>query len=224
MNSLFQAFANAADGVLIINQEQNIIYWNRAAEDILGYTHNDVAGLACYQILKGCDNQGQLVCHKYCRMAITAFNGGNVTNYDILVHTKSGNVRWINISTFTLPADEVKGGPELVHLFRDATIRKQKEQFVNHVLAAVKNLSKEASLQAVASIAADSWATDLTNREREVLSLLAQGLNTNEIARSLSISSSTVRNHIRNILQKLHVHNRLEAVVFALKHGLVTKE
>jgi len=66
--------------------------------------------------------------------------------------------------------------------------------------------------------------TDLTDREREVLSLLAQGLSTNEIARSLSITSSTVRNHIRNILQKLHVHNRLEAVVYVLKQGLLTKE
>ena len=54
--------------------------------------------------------------------------------------------------------------------------------------------------------------------------LLAQGLSTNEIARSLSITSSTVRNHIRNILQKLHVHNRLEAVVYALKQGLLAKE
>ena len=224
MNGLFRAFANAADGVLVINQEQDIIYWNRAAEDILGYTRNDVTGLPCYQILQGCDNQGQLVCHKHCRLALLAFSGGAVTSYDILVRTKSGNVRWINISTFTLPADEVKDGSEFVHLFRDITIRKQKEQFVNHVLAAVKNLSNEVSLQAVASVAANSWATDLTNREREVLSLLSQGLNTDDIARSLSISSSTVRNHIRNILQKLHVHNRLEAVVFALKHGLVAKE
>ncbi len=66
--------------------------------------------------------------------------------------------------------------------------------------------------------------TDLTDREGEVLSLLVQGLSTNDIARSLSITSSTVRNHIRNILQKLHVHNRLEAVINASKHGLIGKE
>jgi DNA-binding NarL/FixJ family response regulator len=64
-------------------------------------------------------------------------------------------------------------------------------------------------------------AQELTDREREVLSLLAQGLNTPDIAQSLSISSSTVRNHVQNILHKLQVHSRLEAVAYALKHGLV---
>lgn len=73
-------------------------------------------------------------------------------------------------------------------------------------------------------LSVESRTTDLTDREREVLSLLAQGLSTNDIARSLSITSSTVRNHIRNILQKLHVHNWLEAVVYAFKQGLVDKE
>ncbi len=64
-------------------------------------------------------------------------------------------------------------------------------------------------------------AQDLTDREREVLSLLAQGLSTRDIAQTLSISPSTARNHIQNILHKLNVHSRLEAVAYAFEHGLV---
>jgi RNA polymerase sigma factor (sigma-70 family) len=61
----------------------------------------------------------------------------------------------------------------------------------------------------------------LTAREREVLTLLVRGLKTQEIAEDLSISQHTARNHIQRILQKLQVHSRLEAVTYALKHGLL---
>jgi DNA-binding NarL/FixJ family response regulator len=70
-------------------------------------------------------------------------------------------------------------------------------------------------------VSATSPAPDLTDREREVLSLLAQGHNTRGIATALPISPSTARNHIQNILHKLHVHSRLEAVAYAFEHGLV---
>ena len=68
-----------------------------------------------------------------------------------------------------------------------------------------------------------SLAELLTEREREVLALLAHGLSTRAIARSLSISSATVRNHVQSILNKLQVHSRLEAVTYALDHNLVPK-
>jgi len=224
MNSLFQAFSKAADGVLIINQDQDIIYWNRAAQDILGYTHNEVAGLSCYQILKGCNNQGQLVCHKYCRVAMTALNGGTVTNYDSCIRTKLGDVRWVNISTFILPTNGAKVGSALVHLFRDVTTKKQNEQFVEQVLAAAKQLGSRELSEVVPSNSVKQYHTNLTDREHEVLTLLAQGFSTKDIAQSLSISPATTRNHIRNILQKFQVHSRLEAVVYALEQKLITKD
>jgi PAS domain S-box-containing protein len=224
MNSLFQAFAKTGDGVLIINQDQDIIYWNRAAEDILGYKHNEVAGLSCYQILKGCNNQGQLVCHKYCRVATTAFSGGTVTNYDSCIRTKLGDVRWINVSTFTLPTNGTKVDSVLVHLFRDVTTKKQNEQFVDQVLSAAKQLGSRELSQAVPSESIKQHHANLTDREREVLTLLVQGFSTHDIAQSLSISPATTRNHIRNILQKFQVHSRLEAVVYALEQKLITKD
>ena len=64
----------------------------------------------------------------------------------------------------------------------------------------------------------------LTDREMEVLKLVAQGLNNRDIAKKLYISENTVKNHIRNILEKLHLHSRMEAVVYAVREKLLDLE
>lgn len=61
----------------------------------------------------------------------------------------------------------------------------------------------------------------LTERELEVLKLVARGLNNRDIARELFISENTVKNHIRNILEKLQLHSRMEAVVYAVREKLL---
>jgi DNA-binding NarL/FixJ family response regulator len=62
----------------------------------------------------------------------------------------------------------------------------------------------------------------LTEREREVLELMVQGVTTNrKLAKRLGRSENTVKFHVRNILDKLHLHNRAQVVGFALRHGIV---
>jgi two-component system NarL family response regulator len=61
----------------------------------------------------------------------------------------------------------------------------------------------------------------LTDRELQVLKLVAKGLNNKDIGDSLFISENTVKNHVRNILEKLHLHSRMEAVVYAVKEKLL---
>lgn len=61
----------------------------------------------------------------------------------------------------------------------------------------------------------------LTRREKEVLSLVAEGLGNKQVAQILCISENTVRNHLRNILEKLHLQNRVEAATYAIRAGLV---
>jgi DNA-binding NarL/FixJ family response regulator len=63
---------------------------------------------------------------------------------------------------------------------------------------------------------------ELTDREREVLQLLAEGVRNDDIAQRLFISPQTVQTHVRNVLAKLGVHSKLEAVAFAVKHGAIT--
>jgi two-component system NarL family response regulator len=61
----------------------------------------------------------------------------------------------------------------------------------------------------------------LTARELEVLKLVARGLSNRQVAEKLFISENTVKNHVRNILEKLHLHSRMEAVMYAVRQRLL---
>ena len=64
-------------------------------------------------------------------------------------------------------------------------------------------------------------APKLTEREMEVLRLVARGMNNRDIAKELFISENTVKNHVRNILEKLQIHSRMEAVMIAVREKLI---
>ena len=64
----------------------------------------------------------------------------------------------------------------------------------------------------------------LTERELDVLRLVAQGITNREIAEQLFIAENTVKNHVRNILEKLHLHSRMEAVLYAVREKLFELE
>jgi two-component system nitrate/nitrite response regulator NarL len=87
------------------------------------------------------------------------------------------------------------------------------EELVEHLRLAGQ--SREEEREARASI------EQLTRREREVLLALARGLSNKQIAEQLHMSVDTERTHMMNILNKLGVHSRLQALLFAVRHGLV---
>ncbi|HIN25564.1 MAG TPA: response regulator transcription factor, partial [Dehalococcoidia bacterium] len=64
--------------------------------------------------------------------------------------------------------------------------------------------------------------TPLTEREVEVLKLVAQGLSNHEIGETLVIADRTVSKHVSSIIEKLHVSNRTQVALYALKEGLAT--
>ena len=72
--------------------------------------------------------------------------------------------------------------------------------------------------------AATESAEDLTDRESEVLRMVADGATNKEIAARLHLAESTANYHMRNILAKLHVKNRAEATAYAIQKGLIRRE
>lgn len=68
---------------------------------------------------------------------------------------------------------------------------------------------------------ADMSNNKLSEREKEVLQLVSQGLGNRDIGKTLYISESTVKNHLRNILDKLHLQNRMQLIAFAYRNGLI---
>jgi len=87
-------------------------------------------------------------------------------------------------------------------------------------LMAAKILREFSSL-AQAQSEAIGPANNITPREMEVLQLVVKGKTNKEIADSLCLTESTVKNHLRNILAKLHLKNRVQAAAYAIREGLV---
>jgi len=218
VSRLFEALRNAADGAFVIDEDLRIIFWNKAAEAMLGFDSNDVIGRPCYHLLNGYDDGRQLICNARCQVLKLAMKAKPVPNYDIHVKTKQGDNCWLNMSIFTYKMNETNGKKVIVHLFHDLINQEFDDKVLDRL---VKVINRYHDIRYKNGGGSESYKNTLTSREREVLTLLAEGYGTQDIAQTISVSTSTVRNHIQHVLQKLQVHTRLEAVALASKHNLI---
>lgn len=218
MHELSEALESAADGAFIVNEDLQIVHANRRSRELLGIRIDGGPKPYCYQALQGRDDQEQLICRQYCQVARMVNSGSPVPNFDLRVSTGSDGDRWINMSVFRHRSDD--DGSYTVHLFRDITQAKLEAQLVENLVDVARRYH---NIETTSVTPRDSVnrVDGLTPREREVLHLLARGDSTKEIAAGLSIAVSTSRNHIQNILEKLDVHSRVEAVVLAINTGLI---
>lgn len=221
METIVAALDRAAEGAFLIDNNQRIIYWNRAAQEMLGYAPAEVLGRSCYDIVQGRDDHDHTWCRGNCYVTAKARSGQPVETFNTCAVAKSGELRWINISILALQTPGEDEAPTILHLFRDASELKRREQFARQVLHLVEGFQDHQD-SGQAATRHNLLADKLTLRELEVLQLLTQGYSTDQIAQALSISRSTTRNHIQNIYQKLQVHTRVQAVAYAFEHGLIS--
>jgi PAS domain S-box-containing protein len=209
---------STADAVFAVDQDLRIIFWNEAAEALLGYKAVEMLGNYCYELI-GCRNvAGQLACHGNCLESLRSNRQEMAPTHDFLFRTKHGREVWLSVSTILVPSRR-RELTVLVHLFRDISRQKEVEQFIGQLVSHAAKLSDSPVAVTPASPPA-APPPPLTGREREVLRLMAAGASTKAIAEKLFISPATARNHIHSILTKLEVHSRLEAVTVALRLGL----
>jgi len=218
VNPLFEALRDAGDGAFVTDENLRIEYWNESAEELLDFHRGDVVNQFCYRILQGYNEERRLICKAHCQVAASVLEAEPVSNYDIRVRTKQRDWRWINMSVFPYRVGENGDEKVIVHLFRDVDQKKDDEKFFRHLVEAARRYH---DIQPESEDKIETSLDLLTPREREVLALLAEGHGTRDIGQLLSISPNTVRNHVQNILRKLQVHTRLEAVTYAIRHGLI---
>lgn len=220
MGRIFEFIANSTDGVFAVDRRQAIVLWNQGANRILGFSSGEILGASCYEILRGLDTEWCAVCRRDCDAITSARRLELTPTTDIAARTKQGSEVWLNLSTVVAPSRRQELSV-LIHLFRDVTrqyeLLRAGREFADVVSGQAAELPREARKPS----ATLGPCIDLTLREREILRHLMTGSSTHAIAGRLSISTRTVRNHVNNVLAKLGVHSRLEAVTYSIQNGLI---
>lgn len=223
------ALYNTADGLFITDENQRILRWNAGAERLLGYTETEALNHQCFQIISGQTAVDGAFCNPRCSIHIAGIKGTPQENFDLQVRKNTGSEVWLNITVLSNKDHEK---PYITHILRDVTQEKRKmlalEKFLNeikplgHELPELFNQTHWNTPSSSFEIpAANAASMLLSNREIEVLTLMAEGLNTQALAHKLNISPFTARNHIQNILVKLNLHSKAQAVSYAFKKGIL---
>lgn len=206
------AEARTGDAVFVVAPDYQIVYWDEEAEFLTGYAAEEMIGRRCYEVVLGEREGEEPFCGYGCSVMRLAQVGRPVSNYDMKVSTPSRKKRWVNVSVLSIDSDE---GPYLVHLLRDSQKTHEILEMAQGLIQLTKKDRKSAPL---------SGRTDLptlTPRQLEVLEMLSEGKSAREIGRQLYLSETTVRNHIRALLQALGAHSQLEALARARDMGIL---
>ena len=202
---LDEALARSPEGALAVGRDGRIVAWNRAAEAITGYPAAQAIGRTCSDLFAQDARKG--VCDPGC--PLTALGAETLKTVDVPTRTRAGRRIWLNMTAVAVPLDGADA--VAVHLLRDVTATRE-------LLALMQQGRGQ---QDDSGAAAPAGHVTLTRRELQVLSLVGQGLGTAAAAERLDISPMTIRNHVQNILGKLGVHSRLQAVAYAMRHQLL---
>jgi DNA-binding CsgD family transcriptional regulator len=211
---LFKSLALSPDPVFITDRHNRIVFWNRSAERILGYTAEDVTGASCAGALEGCDVYGNRYCSESCPVTQMAVRSETVRHFDLTLRGKGGHPVTVDVSILNFVVRQ----PDvfyLAHVLQPS----QRTESAPRITEAGEGPPRSALVSVQAS--PDMRARKLTVREVEVLGMLAAGHPTAEIGLRLHISTLTARNHVQNILDKLEVHSKAEAVAFAFQKRLL---
>jgi PAS domain S-box-containing protein len=186
---------NSADGIMIMNEDLDVIYENPASARILGYEPGKMAGRDPLKIVHADDMEklGK-------GFADLLKNPGGTARQTARVKHRDGTWRLIEAVGVNLVHNPAVKG--IVMNFRDITDRGREEE----------ERSRNTAVLATAR------RCGLTKSEEEVLALMVEGKSNLQIGEQLVTSGSTVKFHVGNILSKLGVTNRIEAVALVLRH------
>jgi PAS domain S-box-containing protein len=212
---LFALLEQTADAAYTVTEQGEICSWNRAAERMFGYPEAEVLGRHIEEVLDAFDSLGTEPFVGGAETAVRDTEKSGIPHFDLDVRTRSGARLWINVSTIVFD-NRRTGRRLLVRLARDitptrlnATLFDRMLELAQQIVALPNDVSQQAPVET------------LTNHERRILKLFAEGNNSASIARKLNISAQTLRNHLHRINRKLRTHSRLEAVTHAQRRGLI---
>jgi len=198
-----RTLSSTSEPAYAVNQDGLIVAWNKSAETAFGYTATQAVGRKCWDLLAGQDVFDNRYCCQGCPIREMAFCHEPIKGSTLTMKTAMQERRKYDICM--LLVCDSNGTELLVHLC--------------HPARDAADARPGAALAGRTPVRSGRRA--LTPREVEVLALLADGLETREIASELCISVATSRNHLQHVLRKLRAHSRVAAIARGRKLGLV---
>lgn len=195
MSEFSEIFSRTPDAVFAIDDTRRIVYRNQAFDDMFRRAAAESLGRKCHDVVCGRTLEGKNFCDPDCPVGKSLLKGQPVENFDLAVPGDDGQSQWLSVGA--IPAS--KTFKKTVAIFTLRPIR---------VSGIPLHPDRDNRLDPDGA---------LTRRERQILDLLAQGLNARTLAGQLHIKYVTARNHIQHIYEKLGVHNRAEAVSYAFR-------
>jgi len=186
------------DPAFAVDRNGVVVLWNEASEQVFGYPEEDALGKKCWELLCGHDINGNRYCFENCPLIEMAFLHEPVHSFKSSFDTSSHQQKKFSVSCLTVfdqPGDEM----------------------LLHICHPERPMQDEVTRESLPRTRPES----LSQREIEVLALLAAGVATDEVAQHLSISTRTVRTHIQHLMYKLQVHNRRDAIAEGRRLGLI---
>jgi DNA-binding CsgD family transcriptional regulator len=217
-----------------VNGSHQIVAWNDGAERLLGLRAEQVIGMRCYEALSTSAGSLCTDCDFRCspsgaprHTAQAVDDRASVAVARAFVTILDSEQRRVHVTT--LAAHTRAGQLRLVHLLHDAPdepaaradAAPARSIFAPHDPLAAQSVPIAPLTESAESSGKQRRPTMLTQRELEVLRLLGAGHSTDDIARELSITRVTARNHVNKVLDKLGVNSRLQAVVIASQLQLI---
>ena len=204
-------FGSSAEAIIAVDDRGTVISWNDAATKLLGRSAAEAIGRPCHEVMQGISPSGRHLCGPDCPVQASCRELRAPRRFEMIVRHPDGNELWLEATTCIVIDDDDRA--VAIHILAESVSARRLTDLAESVVRRVSKGRTEPTAEADSRIA--------TRRELDVLRLLAEGLSTAQIASRLGLSRATVRNHVQNVLLKLDAHSRAEAVVLAVKSGLV---
>ena len=218
-DDILALFAVAGFGACAMSPEGTFVFWNHTAERILGLSAAQVIGRRCDEVFAAATpHQSGTASASNLPPTGGLDAGGSPRPLTLSMRCASGSHKQIALTPVVV-ADQPGSDAFTVYLFDDPPQTRPRAPAGSGVLSPTP--APQLEPDPTSRPLSPQGPNPLSRRETQILQLIAAGTDTAQIAADLQISIHTVRNHVRSLRGKLDAKTKLEAVVTAMRHGLV---
>ena len=206
----------------VISEGNRIVAWNDAAASALGWKPDEVLGRLASDVIEAKDLFGNRWCPQFCGLREMSRRGEKIETISFLIKNKNGQFEHFFGSVHPVEPENRRATGQKNASEKDLLFEFQRDRRRRTTGIVVERLLQRQLGSGEAGPAGQKQeALQLTARQRQVLTLLADGLDPAKIAKQLGVSITTVRNHVQHTLVALKCHSQVTAVAIAIRKNLI---